>query len=42
MEVDPASGFVPAHVAGTIPDGRRGGGRAVAVAVNGRIVGHRR
>ena len=25
--VDPASGFIPAHVAGTIPDGRRGGGR---------------
>jgi hypothetical protein len=36
--VDPGSGFVPAHVAGTIPDGTRGGGRTVAVAVNGRVV----
>ena len=36
--VDPGSGFVPAHVAGTIPDGPRGGGRTVAVAVNGRVV----
>ena len=37
LEVDPASGFVPTHVAGTIADGRRGGGRTVAVAVNGRV-----
>jgi hypothetical protein len=37
VEVDPASGFVPAHVAGTIPDGRRGGGRTVAIAINGRV-----
>jgi hypothetical protein len=36
--VDPGSGFIPAHVAGTIPDGPRGGGRTVAVAVNGRVV----
>jgi hypothetical protein len=36
--VDPGSGFVPAHVAGAIPDGERGGGRTVAVAVNGRVV----
>jgi hypothetical protein len=36
--VDPGSGFVPAHVAGAIPDGPRGGGRTVAVAVNGRVV----
>jgi hypothetical protein len=36
--VDPGSGFVPAHVAGTIPGGRLGGGRTVAVAVNGRVV----
>ena len=38
MFVDPGSGFVPAHVAGAIPDGPRGGGRTVAVAVNGRVV----
>lgn len=37
VTVDPGSGFVPSHVVGTIPDGRRGGGRTVAVAVNGRI-----
>jgi hypothetical protein len=35
--VDPGSGFVPTHRAGTIPNGKRGGGRTVAVAVNGRI-----
>jgi hypothetical protein len=35
--VDPGSGFVPVHVTGTIPDGRRGGGRTVAVAVNGTV-----
>jgi hypothetical protein len=37
VAMDPGSGFVPAHVAGTIPDGPRGGGRTVAVAVNGSI-----
>lgn len=37
VQVDPASAFIPAHVAGTIPDGPRGGGRTVAVAVNGRV-----
>jgi hypothetical protein len=36
--VDPDSGFVPAHLAGTIPNGRPGGGRTVAVAVNGRVI----
>ena len=36
--VDPGSGFVPAHLAGAIEDGRRGGGRTVAIAVNGRVV----
>ena len=36
--VDPASGFVPSHVTGTIPGGRRGGGRTVAVAVNGTVM----
>jgi Sulfatase len=35
--VDPGSGFIPAHVAGAIEDGRPGGGRTVAVAVNGRV-----
>jgi hypothetical protein len=35
--VDPDSGFVPAHVAGRIEPGRFGGGRVLAVAVNGRI-----
>jgi hypothetical protein len=38
VSVDFGSGFVPAHVAGTIPGGRPGGGRTVAVAVNGRVV----
>jgi hypothetical protein len=36
--VDPGSGFVPAHQAGAIEGGRRGGGRTVAIAVNGRVV----
>jgi Sulfatase len=36
--VDPGSGFIPAHVAGAIEHGQRGGGRTVAVAVNGRVV----
>jgi hypothetical protein len=35
--VDPSTGFVPTHVAGTIRGGRRGGGRTVAVAVGGRV-----
>jgi sulfatase-like protein len=38
VSVDRGSGFVPAHVAGTIAGGRPGGGRTVAVAVNGRVV----
>jgi hypothetical protein len=38
VSADPGRGYVPAHVAGTIADGRRGGGRVVAVAVNGHIV----
>jgi hypothetical protein len=33
-----AGAFVPAHVAGTIPGGVPGGGRTVAVAVNGEVV----
>ena len=35
--VDPASRFVPGEITGTIEHGRRGGGRAVALALNGRI-----
>jgi hypothetical protein len=35
--VDPRSGFVPAHVVGRIVPGRRGGGRILAVAVNGTV-----
>jgi hypothetical protein len=35
--VDPRSGFVPAELTGTLRSGRPGGGRPVAVAVNGRI-----
>jgi hypothetical protein len=37
VTVDPGSGFVPAHVAGTVPDGETPG-RTVAVAVNGEVV----
>ena len=37
-QVDRGSGYLPVHVAGSVPDGRRGGGRQLAVAVNGRIV----
>ncbi len=36
-KVDPRSGFVPAELTGTLPRGRPGGGRPVAIAVNGRI-----
>jgi hypothetical protein len=35
--VDPGTGVVPAHVVGRIVGGRVGGGRVIAVAVNGRI-----
>jgi hypothetical protein len=35
--VDPRSGFVPAELTGTLPRGRPGGGRPVAIAVNGRV-----
>jgi hypothetical protein len=37
--VNPASGLVPAHVVGVIEPGKPGGGRVLAVAVNGTIVG---
>ena len=35
--VDPATGFVPSHLVGRIAPGKLGGGRVLAVAVNGRI-----
>jgi hypothetical protein len=35
--VNPATGFVPTHVVGTISGRRRDGGRPVALAVNGKI-----
>ena len=35
--VDPGTGFVPARLLGRIEPGRRGGGRVVAVALNGRV-----
>jgi hypothetical protein len=37
LDVDPGSGFVPAELTGTLPHGRPRGGRAVAIAVNGRV-----
>jgi hypothetical protein len=36
-EFDPDSGFVPAHLVGRIEPGRLGGGRVLAVALNGTI-----
>ena len=35
--VNAKTGFVPAELTGTLPRGRPGGGRPVAIAVNGRI-----
>ena len=35
--VDPASGFVPGEITGAIPNGRPGGGRPIAVALDGTI-----
>jgi sulfatase-like protein len=35
--VEPDSGYIPVHVVGRLRGGVRGGGKAVAVAVNGRI-----
>jgi Sulfatase len=35
--VNPKTGFAPAELTGTLPRGRPGGGRPVAIAVNGRI-----
>jgi Sulfatase len=36
-QVNPSSGFVPGEITGEIPNGRPGGGRRVAVVVNGTI-----
>jgi len=36
-DVDPSTGFVPAHVVGRVAPGRPGGGRVLAVTVNGRV-----
>jgi hypothetical protein len=36
--VDPSSGFVPGEVTGELPNGRPGGGRPIALALNGTIV----
>jgi Sulfatase len=35
--VDPASGFVPGELTGTVPNGRPGGGRPIALVVDGTI-----
>ena len=35
--VDPASGFVPGEITGELPYGQPGGGRPIAVVVNGTI-----
>jgi hypothetical protein len=36
-QVDPSSNFVPGEITGEIPDGRAGGGRPIAMVVNGTI-----
>jgi hypothetical protein len=36
-DVEPDTGFVPTHLVGRLASGRRGGGRVLAVAVNGVI-----
>jgi hypothetical protein len=38
-DVDPAGGFVPTRLVGRIDPGSPGGGRVLAVALNGRIAG---
>lgn len=37
-DVDPESGFLPGEITGEIPDGRPGGGRPIALALDGSIV----
>ncbi len=36
--VDPTSGFVPGEITGELPNGRPGGGRPIALALDGTIV----
>jgi hypothetical protein len=36
-DVQPDSGFVPGELTGAVPGGREGGGRPIAVVLNGRI-----
>jgi hypothetical protein len=36
-QVDPASGFVPGEITGEMPNGRPGGGRPIALVVNGTV-----
>jgi hypothetical protein len=36
--VHPTSGFVPGEITGEVPDGEAGGGRSIALALNGKIV----
>jgi hypothetical protein len=35
--VDPASGFLPGEITGEVPNGRTGGGRPIALVVDGTI-----
>ena len=35
--VDPASGFVPGEITGELPNGRPGGGRPIALAIDGTV-----
>jgi hypothetical protein len=37
LQVDPSSGFVPGQITGQIPYGRAGGGRPIALVLNGRV-----
>jgi Sulfatase len=37
LEVDPSSPFVPGEITGEVPGGRPGGGRPIALALNGTI-----
>ena len=36
--MDPTSGFVPGEITGELPNGRPGGGRPIALALDGTIV----
>jgi Sulfatase len=36
-QVDPSSGFLPGQITGQIPYGRPGGGRSIALVLNGRV-----